>query len=70
MLETPKALDTIIITRKIKHKQKNKILRNKKFLWVCLLVKILMDVTMDNQQETKNFILLNLNLIIKQENKK
>ena len=29
-----------------------------------------MDVTMDNQQETKNFILLNLNLIIKQENKK
>ena len=25
---------------------------------------------MDNQQETKNFILLNLNLKIKQENKK
>jgi hypothetical protein len=32
MLETPKALDTII-----------------------LLVKILMDVTMDNQQETKRY---------------
>jgi hypothetical protein len=45
MLETPKALDT-----KIFKKQKTK------FLFVFLLVKILMDVTMDNQQETKNFI--------------
>jgi len=37
MLETPKALDTIIFE--------------------ILLVKILMDVTMDNQQETNKIIL-------------
>jgi hypothetical protein len=37
MLETPKALDTIIFK--------------------ILLVKILMDVTMDNQQETNKIIL-------------
>ena len=57
MLETPKALDTIIIKIKT-HKNKKTNLRNKKTNFVLvLLVKILMDVTMDNQQETKNFIL-------------
>lgn len=71
MLETPKALDTIIIKIKTKHKQKTKF-KNKKqtkiFVFLFLLVKILKDVTMDNQQETKKFILFKL--IIKQENKK
>jgi hypothetical protein len=57
LLETPKALDTIIIKIKT-HKNKKTNLRNKKTNFVLvLLVKILMDVTMDNQQETKNFIL-------------
>jgi hypothetical protein len=43
MLETPKALDTIIY---------------------ILLVKILKDITMDNQQETNDIILLNYYYIL------
>jgi len=45
MLETPKALDTIILYK--------------------LLVKILMDVTMDNQQETKKIKINIKNLYFK-----
>jgi hypothetical protein len=54
MLETPKALDTIIFKQTKNTNTQN--LRTKHKKKIILLVKILMDVTMDNQQETKNFI--------------